>query len=300
MSETAEQTFLPTKPKPASRSTAPAIWLIVVLVAALAFAATVAYSGGINGALSLVGLSSLVEGASQTPPPAPRKSRSGAAAGSAATTGSVTATASTTATGNATGTKTPAGSSTPASAAGAASAAGKGRLPAAARAAMYREQLQSQGSIGKLVSNQVASLQLGKPAISTNSATVPVIANYRNGSSVSGTMTLRKYNGLWYFYSLTASGGGYTPTPGAIDPSVVAVITREQATPANQDMIKNGILAGGFKTATVTSVSGGSGTAAVNVNLSGGSAAPKKGQFVCISKRDGATTYWFLAKFASK
>lgn len=165
---------------------------------------------------------------------------------------------------------------------------------------MYREQLQSQATIGDLVNNELSSLRLGTPNVLASSATVPVTATYRSGSSVSGTMTLRKYNGLWYFYSLTGSGGGSAARPGAIDSSVVSVITRQQATAANQQMITKGILGGGFKTATITGVSKGSGTATVNFNMTGGSARPQKGQFVCISKRDGASTYWFVARFTSK
>ena len=165
---------------------------------------------------------------------------------------------------------------------------------------MYRGQLRSQRPIGKLVANQVVNLRLGTPSKSATKATVPLTVTYRDGSKVSGTMTLNKYDSRWYFAGLATAGDQPTPTPGTINSSVVQTIVRQQATRANQSMIVNGILGGGFKNAAVTSVSGGSGTTTVNVALSGGTSAPKNGQFVCISQTEGSTKYWFIARFAAK
>jgi hypothetical protein len=175
-------------------------------------------------------------------------------------------------------------------------------LPASASEAMYREQLESQESITALVDDKIATLSLGTPVVTDVMATVPVRVEYRSDSSVSGVMTLKKYDGLWYFFSITAAGSepSAVQKDAAVDPAVVKVITEQQATPANQEMITDGLLGGGYKTLRVRSVSKGSGTAKVNVALSGGSEAASDGQFLCIKKTDGDSTYWFITKFSEK
>ena len=165
---------------------------------------------------------------------------------------------------------------------------------------MYREQVASQAHIGALVDNQIASLTFGDAERSTKSATVPVDVEFRNGSSASGTMTFKKYDGVWYFFSLGVPADGSAAKAVAIDPSVVNVITAQQATEGSQELIENGILGGGFKTARVTSVSKGSGTATVQVALDGGTAAATGGDFLCITKNDGQNTYWFIARFSKQ
>lgn len=272
MSDTAAESSQPTRSTTTKRPIALVVSLVVLLVAVAAVAAAVTWSGGVSETLKLVGLESLL-GAPSPASPSGNKPAAGAPASGVAT-GSVNATAS--------------------------AAASDPVLPASARAAMYRQQLQSQANITKLVDNQIASLTMGTPDESGNVARVPVRVRYRNGSSVAGTMTLKKYNGVWYFFSLTASGEGSTEYPGTFDSSVVKVITAQQATSANQEMITDGLLGGGYKTATVTGVSKGSGTATVKVNLDGGSEPASDGQFVCISKKDGSSTYWFIARFVEK
>ncbi len=301
MSDNAAHSLQPTKT--ANKHTVPLlVWLLVLLVATAAFGAAIVYSGGLDSALELVGVSSLGNnggglgsGSGGNKPAG--ASGSGAATGTAgestATAGDSTMTASASS-----------GSSTKPSASSGSSTSSKvirdPGLPASARIAMYRGQLRSQRPIGKLVANQVANLRLGSPRKSATKATVPLTVTYRDGTSASGTMTLDKYNSRWYFAGLSTSGDQTTPNPDGIDSSVVQTLVRQQATRANQSMIVDGILGGGFKNVAVTSVSGGSGTATINVALSGGSSAPKNGQFVCISQSDGPTTYWFVARFAAK
>ncbi len=166
---------------------------------------------------------------------------------------------------------------------------------------MYREQLQSQANIIRLVNNEVESLTFGAADESADSAAIPVTAKFRSGSTVSGSMTLRNYDDLWYFFSLTsADGGTEAPPSSGVDSSVVSVITKQQASAENQEMITNGLLGGGYTVARVTGVEKGSGTATVKVALSGGSEAESQGEFLCIQKKDGSDTYWFIAKFSAK
>ncbi len=306
MSDNAAQSFPPTTT--AAKHGVPVfVWVLVLLVATVAFGAAVVYSGGLNSALELVGVSSLGNSGgglgsipkSGKPAGAPA---SGAATGTA---GESTSTAGTGATNSANVTANAATgkSATPGASGGPTSSKEIIRdpgLPASARSAMYRGQLRSQRAIGKLVDNQVVNLRLGTPRKSATKATVPLTVTYRDGSTASGTMTLNKYNSRWYFAGLATANDQPTPNPDAISSSVVQTIVRQQATRANQSMIVDGILGGGFKNAAVTSVSGGLGTATVNVSLTGGTSAPKNGQFVCISQIDGPTTYWFIARFAAK
>lgn len=276
------------------------VWLLVLLVALTAFGGAVIYTGGVDSALELAGLSSLVGGgdsATKVTPPSNKPAGAPVSGATSTTAGETTLTAGTT-------TSTPAasGSSAPAATSGSttSNSVRDPGLPASARIAMYRGQLRSQSPINRLVTNQVKSFRLGTPNKSATKATVPLTLKYTNGTTVSGTMIFNKYSSRWYFAGLSTAENYATPNPGTINSSVVATIVRQQATRANQSNIVNGILGGGFKDVVVTSVARGSGTTTVNVRLSGGSAAAKDGQFVCISQSDGPTKYWFIARFVAK
>ncbi len=170
-----------------------------------------------------------------------------------------------------------------------------------AQAAMYREQLQSQSQINRLVNGDITALALGSAAIGPNRATVPVTVRYRAGGSLSGTMVLGRTDGLWYFLSIAAAGGAEsTPRPRTIDSGVVRTISQQQETAANQDLINRGLLQGGFTTARVDGVTRGSGTATVHVTLLGGSLDRKPARFVLVSKDDSGRKYWFITRFELK
>jgi hypothetical protein len=70
--------------------------------------------------------------------------------------------------------------------------------------------------------------------------------------------------------------------------------------PGTQELITQGILGGGFKTAEVGKITMGARTATVDVTLSGGTDPESQGRLVCVSKTDGATTYWFVASFEKR
>lgn len=170
-----------------------------------------------------------------------------------------------------------------------------------AQAAMYREQLQSQSQINRLVNGDITSLALGAAATGPNRATVPVTVRYRAGGSLTGTMVLGRTDGLWYFLSIAAAGGAEsTPRPRTIDSGVVRTISQQQGTAANQDLINRGILQRGFTTARVDGVTRGSGTATVHVTLLGGSLDRKPARFVLVSKDDSGRKYWFITRFELK
>ncbi|MBN1193179.1 MAG: hypothetical protein JXA36_05775 [Coriobacteriia bacterium] len=160
---------------------------------------------------------------------------------------------------------------------------------------MYWEQIWSQEQIGNLVRGEIASFTLGTVTRSGSTANVRVTANYKSGSAVSGTMVLRDYSGIWYFSSITRDGHAAITPMGTGDTSVIAAIVSQQA--ANQE-IPTGIISGGYKKVTVNSVSQGSGTATLNITLSGGTAAPMPGTITCVSKTIGGVKHWFITSFA--
>jgi len=244
--------------------------MLVLVVALVAFGAVVAMSGGIDGVMQLVGLSS-----------APT---SGATPDGSSTPGK------------------PAGSAAPTSSAAAtASAPAAGTLPASAQERVYTEQLLSQDSIKALVTGKLSTIKFGDATVSADTAEVPVKLGFAGGQSLAATMTLQKYGTLWYFFSIrTASSDDEVPAPAEIDSSVVAVFAAQQATASNQKMLVDGVLGGGFKTAKVTGVTKGAGTATVNLLLSGGTAKATTGRLVCISKDNGSTPYWFVVRFDAR
>jgi len=305
MSDNAAQSFQPTTTA-AKHGVPVLVWVLVLLVATVAFGAAVVYSGGLNSALEVIGVSPLGNsgGGLGSVPQGGKPAGAPVSGATTGTAGESTSTAGTETSKSADATSNVSTSKTAKPSSGSSTASKKiirdPGLPSSARIAMYRGQLRSQRAIGKLVGNQVVNLSLGTPFKTATKATVPLTVTYRDGSTASGTMTLNKYNSRWYFAGLATANDQPTPNPDSISSSVVSTIVRQQATRANQSMIVDGILGGGFKNAAVTSVSGGSGTATVNVALTGGSSAPKNGQFVCISQTDGPTTYWFIARFAAK
>jgi len=187
---------------------------------------------------------------------------------------------------------------------------GEGRAPieaaaafpvSAAQAAMYREQLQSQSQIAKLVNNEIGSLSIGTAAVSATRANIPVTVTYRGGGSLSGTMALARTDGLWYFLSITAYGGTKMPQrPRTVDSGVVRTIVTQQATAENQRLIDQGLIKGGFKRARVDGVTKGSGTATVHVTLLGGTLDRKAARFVLVSKDEAGRKYWFITRFELK
>lgn len=160
---------------------------------------------------------------------------------------------------------------------------------------MYWEQVASQEQIGKLVRGEISSFTLGTVNRSGSTASVPVTVSYKAGGSISGTMVIRDYSGTWYFSSITRNGHTATTPSGSGDTSVVSAIVQQQA--ANQD-IPTGIVSGAYKKVTVNGTSMGSGTATLNITLSGGTAAPTSGTITCVSKTIGGVKHWFITSFA--
>ncbi|TDB39804.1 MAG: hypothetical protein D9V44_02330 [Actinobacteria bacterium] len=163
-------------------------------------------------------------------------------------------------------------------------------------ARMYWEQVASQEQITKLVNGEVASVSFGAVSKSGTTANVPITVSYKAGGSLSGTMVLRNYSGVWYFSSIARNGNSLSVTTGkAADLGIVSTIVSNQA--ANQAIVV-GIVNGTYKKCTVNSVSGGSGTATVNITVGGGTAPATAGSIVAVSKTISGTKTWFITSFA--
>jgi len=179
-----------------------------------------------------------------------------------------------------------------------------GDLPPEAQQRMFAEQVDSHESLAALVDGRIVSFKTGVARKQDASATVPLTATFKDGSTVTGNITVKQYNGTWYFFSLVRSGG-QSPNPSApatvgFDSNVVATITKQQAEAATQEMLTQGLVDGGYRTVNVERVTMGPRTATVDVSMSDGTGPASEGRLVCISKTEGATTYWFVARFEKR
>lgn len=160
---------------------------------------------------------------------------------------------------------------------------------------MYWEQVASQEQITKLVNGDIASISFGTVSKSGSTANVPITVAYEAGGSLSGTMVLRDYSGVWYFSSIARSGNSLAVTTGkAADLGIVSTIVNNQA--ANQSIVA-GIVNGTYKKCTVSGVSGGSGTATVRMTVGGGTAPSAAGSIVAVSTTISGTKHWFITSF---
>ena len=269
MSDSETQSYKPTKTAP--RRTSVWVWFVGLLIAIGLLTAAVAWAGGVGqmGKLLGVGTASL---------PSFNSAGSGVSGGSQTTVTTVTAPA----------TSEPASTSP---------------LPAEAQSRMFAEQMESRVAMTDLVQGRISTLSLGIPQVADSSATVPVAATYADGRKMTRTMTFSKYGRTWYFFSLARESGKPSSdavSPESFDSGVVAAITEQQAAAGTQEMIVKGLLGGGYREAKVDGVQTGPRTATVDVTLTGGSEPKTKGRFVCISKTDAGTTYWFVARFEKR
>lgn len=246
------------------------VWLLVLVVAGGAFAGAVMWAGGISEIEKMTGLSGGFSGL---------LGMFGGGEASAVVGAKRVASKSTTST---------AGGSVLVSS-----------LPDFAQRRMYQEQIESQPAIQEVLGGSMTSYAISPAQINGDTAVVPLAAKYKDGSTLSGAITLRQFEGKWYFYSITRFANDPEPKVGnaGFDSKVVAVITQQQATPVVQESIADGLLSGGFSVVDVTGIDRGAGTATVKVNLTGGREGDAPARFVLIKKMDGSTPYWFVAKF---
>jgi len=168
---------------------------------------------------------------------------------------------------------------------------------------MLKEQVASQTMIRALTGNLGSSSQyvdwvwFGDFHATTWTATIPVYVGLHSGTTVTGTLILRKSAGYWYFYSITRGAYGArvsnVPIPAGLYPSVTGTSITEQK--AHQWII-TGILNHGYKKMTVASRSGNYGTRTVNVTLSRGSRHTAYARIVAYRRTaTSGKQYWFLA-----
>lgn len=164
-----------------------------------------------------------------------------------------------------------------------------------AQEVMYWEQVASAEQIADLVDDRIASFELGQKATNSDTVDIKVAAAYRDGGTLSGWLLLRKYNNGWFFARITRDGNpATTPVSGTADMAVAKAIAEGNA--ANQE-IPVALVDGGYTTITIDKVAKGSGTALIDVTLSGGSLPETKGQITCISKDVSGVTKWFITGF---
>lgn len=169
--------------------------------------------------------------------------------------------------------------------------------PAAAQEAMYWEQVASADRIGELMDNRFATFEFSQIAESADLANIRVKATYRDGATMSGWITLKNYEGAWYFSTLMADGGSSAPAPdlGDPDPDIVKAMVEQQA--ANQDVYK-AILDGTYSVITIDKVVVGSGVRTLEITLSGTAKAGDKAKVTAITSDNGSGSQWFITAFS--
>lgn len=167
---------------------------------------------------------------------------------------------------------------------------------------MLREQVASQTMIRSLTGNLGSSSQyvewiwFGNFTPEAAEAHIPVYVHLRGGPNVNGVLELRKWEGNWYFYSITRGTEegdvSQVAIPGGITYPVVYTAISEQR---NHQWITQGILNGGYKKLTVLSRTNNWGTSTVKVKLSRGTRHSVMARMTALRKTaTNGNKYWFL------
>ena len=175
---------------------------------------------------------------------------------------------------------------------------------------MFREQVASQKMIGVLLGTSydypswVRYITFGQVQKTATRAVIPTTVTTRGNATFRGTLVTRKYNGKWYFYSMTlgdaeGSGPGFingisiVPMPTGFTSSVVHTAITQQT--AHQSLVA-GIVSGGYRRLTVLHHTNNWGTRTIDVRLYGGTRAPVVGRVVAYRKRAASgNMYWFIS-----
>lgn len=165
---------------------------------------------------------------------------------------------------------------------------------------IYAEQLASQRAITALVDGLITSMDFGTVSVSGSTASIPLSVTYRDQSDRTGTLTLRKTDDTWYFESLLGEGATrVAPAPARVETSVVQTIADQQRTPANQEMMRSGLIESGITRVDVVDITYGPATAYVEVRTTGsGTYDDKKAVFVLVSDDSQGTPLWFVTQLA--
>lgn len=163
------------------------------------------------------------------------------------------------------------------------------------RSRLFFEQIGSQVAIEDLANGEFTAVTIDSVSTAPDSATLRVTATHRQLPTYQGTMVFERVDGLWLFKSLARDGASQVlPTHPDVDSSVVDAVLQQHV--ANQAVLKD-LLAGGYKTLTVTSVQKGPNTATLQITMTGGTKPARKGDVLLISKSLGGDTYWFITAF---
>jgi len=167
--------------------------------------------------------------------------------------------------------------------------------PTDAQELMFFEQVASAEQISDLVGNKWADFEVSNVAVTGDVATMDVKGLYREGGILSGSIIMRKYNDAWYFSMITRDGNPEsTAKSGTADMDVAKAMCELQS--ANQELPK-ALVEGGYNTITIDKVTQGSGTATLEVTLTG-TAGEAKGKITAISKTFNGATHWFITGFS--
>jgi hypothetical protein len=168
-------------------------------------------------------------------------------------------------------------------------------IPAAMRDRLFYEQVSCQQAIEDLVDGEFTALTVDSATVTSETATLRVTATHKLLPTYQGTIVFTRVADMWLFTSLDRDGSTATlPTRPAVDTAIVDAIIQQHA--ANQAVLAD-LLAGGYRTLTVTSVQKGPNTASLQITMSGGNKPERAGGVLLISKSLEGATYWFVTAF---
>jgi hypothetical protein len=169
---------------------------------------------------------------------------------------------------------------------------------------LLTEQVASQSMIGALLgttsnsAEKITVITFDKVTKSgANKAVINVTAHTAGGTDVGGKLVLKRYRGVWYFYSITrgtAEGGlSKVVVPAGLTTSAMNTAIKEQR---GHRWMLDGIVKGGYKKMTVLSRHTSWNTQRVNVKLSGGSRKSTTGRVYAFQKRaSNGKKFWFIS-----
>lgn len=179
-------------------------------------------------------------------------------------------------------------------------------------ARVWQEQVESQESIGLLISGDVTALTVGSSTVEADEAALRVTAYFRDGTSADGAITFRRFGSEWFVLgaegmrapgtaghaSAVAEAGssseGPLPPMSEVDRTIVATIVTEQR--ESQSTIDE-YLTGAVQRIDVTGVTDGPGTRTLKIRMTE-SHEISDAEIVCVASGRGDTTRWFIARFA--
>jgi hypothetical protein len=181
---------------------------------------------------------------------------------------------------------------------------------------MYVEQLESRAVLQRMADGEIDSLAIKRVLMGETTATVEILAAFKDGTRADGAISLLKSGDAWYLFSLTGLRKGETPGMSTavesaeaieashgveaaaaelgvktFDQGVIDTLLAEQSKHQTQ---VNTILDGTYNAINLTTANQGVGTVTIPVTMTGPNSKTATGEIVLIRKDIDGQTRTFL------